>query len=120
MPYLPPAANVQRNNIAQAMMNIRRPPPQAQVQSMPTPMVSPMQAPPRMAPPPVAGAPGLPQPGLPQQGVPIPQVMPPNAPPPGMPLPNVPASPGNPLPNAPPVQLPLGAPAMPPQGPQGY
>jgi hypothetical protein len=68
MPYLSPQMNTQRNSIAQAMMNVARPPPQVSTPMMPQSR-------------PLMGMPQMPPPGAPPQGSPVP-----NMPPPTMPL----------------------------------
>lgn len=94
--YLDPTANNQRNNIAQAMMNVSAPPPQTQMPGM---------------------APAMP-------GGAMPPMLPPQMPPPGMPVPQMPGAampgmptPGMPTPGMPPPSLPLsgGVPPIPPQ-----
>lgn len=108
-----PAANMQRNNITSALMNIAAPQPRTQMPQMPP---SPMQAPMARPGTPASGMP----PGVMPQGT-MPQgTMPPGAMPPGaMPPQGVPGQmpqggmPGQ-VPN--PMQA---AGAMPPQGAQG-
>jgi len=101
MPYQPPItpnANMQRNNITTALMDIARPPPQA---AMPQGLG--------------LGMPQMPVPGGPPAGSPLPQVggQVPGTPMPGMTPPNVPLSSGIP------PQMPQGVPPSPTMAPRG-